>query len=108
MTDEEGKTDLLSLVASLPRTLYCLCSPPSLLPAALETDPQGQSCLGLLLLLLQPQVVSSDAWLSSVGILCGPGGKERYRQNIQNLDVTQGTVSLVLTTENRRPWCWGL
>lgn len=42
--------------------------------------------------LLPVQEVSSDAWLSSVGILCGPGGKKSYRQNIQNLAVAQGTL----------------
>ena len=60
MTDGEGRTNLLSLVASLLRTLYCLCSSLSLPLAAPETDPQGQT-LGLLLLLLQAQAVSSDA-----------------------------------------------
>lgn len=90
-SEEEGETSLPSPLASLPRTLYCLSSPLSLLPAAPGTGPRGQNCLGLPLLLLQVQEVSSDAWLSSVGILCGPGGKERYRQNTENLAVTQGT-----------------
>lgn len=73
ITDEMDHTSLLSPVAFLPRTLCCLWSPLSLHPAAPETGPQGQNS-GPLPQLLQVLVVSSDAWLSSVGILCGPGG----------------------------------
>lgn len=73
ITDEVGDSSLLYPVAFLLHTLCCLWSPLSLLPAAPEKGPQGQNS-GPLPLLLEVPVVSSDAWLSSVGILCGPGG----------------------------------
>lgn len=85
ITDEVGDNSLLYPVAFLLHTLCCLWSPLSLLPAAPEKGPQGQNS-GPLPLLLQVPVVSSDVWLSSVGILCGPGGvkgADRGRQKVK-------------------------